>query len=329
MKQKILVTGCCGLIGSNFTNKLLDLNYDLVLIDNFSTGFKKNLNKIKKKAKFMKREIHFYKINLLNEQKLHNIFLEHEILIVFHFAAFSNVNYSKKNPKKFILNNVQSTEFLLKKLDFFNIKYFIFSSSAAVYGNAKFNQSITEKNTLNPISAYGKSKKICENKIIKYSKNYNLKYCIFRYFNVIGKDLGNNILKKKNLNLFENLALSKIYNKIINIYGKKLNTKDGTPVRDYITVEDLIDAHLVCLKKLSMKKFWNNIYNIGYNNGFSVLEVILEHNKIFKKKIRYKFLNSRKGEISRSVASNKKFLNVSNWKPKMINLKEIIIFFFK
>ena len=329
MKKKILVTGSCGLIGSNFVNKLLNYDFDLVLIDNFSTGFKKNLIKIKKKAKAKKKKIFFYKMNLIDKEKLKNIFLKHKIYVIFHFAAFSNVNESKKSPKKFLLNNISSTNNLLQNTEKFGIKYFIFSSSAAVYGNANFKINIKENFTLKPISAYGKSKKISEKKIIKYSKRNNLKYCILRYFNVIGKDLGNNLLKKKNLNLFEKLELSKIRKKTIKIFGKNLKTHDGTPVRDFIHIDDLIDAHLICLKKTSHKKFWNNIYNVGYNKGFSVLDVILEHNKYFKNKIKYKFSNMRKGEIITSVANTSKFLKRTNWRPKMNNLKKIIISFFK
>ena len=329
MRKKILVTGSCGLIGSNFVSKLLNYDFDLVLIDNFSTGFKKNLINIKKKAKLKKKNIFFYEINLINKKQLKNIFLDHKIYIIFHFAAFSNVNESKKNPKKFFTNNVISTDNLLQNTELFKIKYFIFSSSAAVYGNTKFKTNIRENTFLKPISAYGKSKKISENNIIKYSKNNDLKYCILRYFNVVGKDLGNNFVKKKNFNLFEKLEHFKTRNKTIKIFGKNLKTYDGTPVRDFIFIDDLINAHLICLKKINHKKFWNDIYNVGYNKGYSVLDVILEHNKYFNNKIRYKLSNMRKGEIVRSVANTNKFLKKTNWRPKMNNLKKIIISFFK
>ena len=329
MKKKILITGSCGFIGSNLVNRLLHYNYDFVLIDDFSTGFKKNLLKIQQKAKNLNKKIYFYEINLINYKKLHSIFLTHKISVIFHLAAFSNVNESKKNPKKFLLNNVLSTENLLKESEFFKIKYFIFSSSAAVYGNNKFKKNIKEDFSLKPISVYGKSKKICENKIFSYSKNNNIKYCIFRYFNVIGRDIGNNLTKKKNLNLFEMIAFCKNKNKGIKIYGKKFKTHDGTAVRDFIFIDDLVEAHIVCLKKLNHKKFWNNVYNVGYNKGYSVLDVILECNRNFKNKIKYEFLKSRSGEISKSVANTEKFLNNSQWKPRMSNLKKIVTSFFQ
>lgn len=329
MKQKILITGACGLIGSNFVFKLLDYNFDLILIDNLSTGFKENLLKIKKKANLKKKNIFFYNIDLKNRKKLSQIFLINKIEFIFHFAALTSVEQSIKNPKKFIFNNVCSTQNLLHFIKIYNIKNFIFSSSAAVYGNVKFKDNIKEDIKLKPINAYGRSKKICEDKIIEYSKKNSFRFCIFRYFNVVGKDLAKNLRPNTNLNLFEKLELYKRKKKVIKIFGKKLNTHDGTPVRDFISVDDVVDAHMVCIKITKISNFWNKIYNIGHNNGLSVLDIILEHNKFFKQKIRYKFVNSKKKQISRSVANNKKFLRHSNWRPKINNLKKIVNFFFK
>ena len=164
---------------------------------------------------------------------------------------------------------------------------------------------------------------MCEKIIIKNLNTAKTNYCIFRYFNVIGKHLSNEIKKRKNLNLFEKINFSVNYKKVFEIYGNNLNTPDGTPIRDYIHVDDLVNAHKICLN-INKKFFWNKIYNIGYNKGISVLEIILECKKIFKKKLMFKYINGKNGIIKKSVANNKKFTTASNWKPKFSNISKLI-----
>ena len=233
-----------------------------------------------------------------------------------------------QNPKKFLSNNIKSTENLLDLVTKHKVKHFIFSSSAAVYGNIKFNNDIYENAKTKPINPYGLSKLICEKKIVNQAKKYKFKYCILRYFNAIGRNISKKVEKKKNLNLFDKILLFVKLNKKFIIHGKNLDTKDGTPVRDFISIHDLIRAHLECLKQVNNKKFWNKIYNIGNNKGISVLEVLNQYNKTFKKKIKYKFNNEKKGLIKKSVANNKKFIKASNWKPIKSNIKFLVDNFF-
>ena len=131
------------------------------------------------------------------------------------------------------------------------------------------------------------------------------------------------------MNLFEKIAFFVKKNKKFNIHGKELNTRDGTPLRDFISIYDLVGAHLECLKQKNNKKFWNKVYNIGNNKGVSVLEVVKEYNKNFTRKLEYVFINIKKGIIKESVANNSKFIKFSNWKPKKSNIKLLVNDFFK
>ena len=328
LKKNILVTGGCGFIGSNFVNKLLNFKHNIIIIDNFSTGYIENLKELKKNSKKKNVKIYFFKFNLNEKKKLKKIFQRFNIDYIFHFAAFTSVEKSLQNPKKFLSNNIKSTKNLLDLTIKHKVKHFIFSSSAAVYGNIKFNNNINENVKPRPINPYGLSKLICEKKIAKIAKKYKFKYCIFRYFNAIGKNISKKVEKKRNLNLFEKILLFVKQNKKFIIHGKNLDTKDGTPIRDFISIYDLIKAHLECLKQADNKKFWNRTYNIGNNKGISVFEVLNQYNKTFRKKIKYKFINGKKGLIRKSVANNKKFIKASDWKPVKSNIKFLVNNFF-
>lgn len=325
MKKKdtsILITGGCGLIGSNFVKKIIKNNYHIIIIDNLSSGYLENLKKINLFSK-NKKKIQFFKLDLNKKKNIEKIFINNSIDYIFHFAAFSNVEMSINNPNKILQNNINSTKNLIYYSKKYKIKNFIFSSSASVYGNVNFYKNIEENFSTNPINPYGKSKLKCENIIKKNFKNTNLNYCIFRYFNVVGKHLSNKIKKSKNLNLFEKINFCIKFKKIFEIHGSNLGTLDGTPVRDYIHIDDVVSAHNICLNN-KRNKFWNNVYNIGYNKGISVLDIILECKKIFKEKLKYRFVDGKKGIIQKSIANNKKFTKISNWKPKYSKMRKMI-----
>ena len=319
--KSILVTGGCGLIGSNFIKKLKSYNYDIVIIDNLSSGYIENLSKIK--FFFKKKNISFLKIDLNNKLKLEKVFRKHNFNYIFHFAAISNIQTSINNPKKILYNNLNTTKNLILLTKKYKVKYFVFSSSASVYGDVEFRGNLKETSSTKPISPYGESKLKCENLIKKNSVNLNYKFCIFRYFNVVGNHLSKKIIKKKNLNLFEKINYFIKKKKLFKIYGNNLKTSDGTPVRDFIHIDDIVSAHLLCLKK-NKRNFWNNIYNIGYNNGITVYQIVMQVNKIFKNKLKFKFINKKKGEIEKSIANNQKLLKNTKWKPKFANINKMI-----
>ena len=320
--KSILVTGGCGLIGSNFIKKLIIYNYDIVIIDNLSSGYIENLSRIKFFSK-NKKNISYLKIDLNNKLKLEKVFRKHNFNYIFHFAAISNIQTSINNPKKILYNNFNTTKNLILLTKKYKVKYFVFSSSASVYGDVEFKSNLKETSSAQPISPYGVSKLKCENFIKKNSINSYFNFCIFRYFNVVGNHLSKKIIKKKNLNLFEKINYCIKENKLFKIYGNNLKTPDGTPVRDFIHIDDIVSAHLLCLNK-NKTNFWNNIYNIGYNNGVTVFQIVLEFKKIFKKKLKFKFVNKKKGEIEKSIANNQKLLKNTKWKPKFVNINKMI-----
>ena len=250
----ILVTGGCGFIGANFLIKLFKYRFDVVVVDNFSTGLKKNLSILKNEAKKKKVCLDFYNLNLCNKKKLNNIFKKYKFNYIFHFAAFSSVKLSLQNPNKVIKNNVKSTENLINLIKKYGVKKFVFSSSASLYGNIKFKKNIKESSRLKPINPYGYSKLLSEKTILSKSKKKNYDYCIFRYFNVVGRHVSMMILKKKNLNLFDSIYFAAKDKKTFLINGKNLNTIDGTPVRDFVCIDDVVDAHLECINQNKKKK---------------------------------------------------------------------------
>ena len=241
--MKALVTGGAGYIGSTVSNFLLDLGHEVTIIDNLSTGSKKN---IPKKAKF-------YKADISDNIRIQKIFLTDKYDVVFHFAAFINNEESIRYPKKYYENN-----FLKGKIFFENciknkINRFIYSSTAAVYGNK--NKRVNEKDDLKPMSPYPRSKLKLENYLNRKKKNISC--IILRYFNVAGSDkklrCGFNV--KNDYNLILNLCTSSIKNRKFVINGNNYKTKDGTPIRDFIHVEDLAKIHLLAANFIIKKKF--------------------------------------------------------------------------
>lgn len=233
MEKKILITGACGFIGLNLTKFLLKKKFkNLLLLDNFSTSDKKSLHQLKQ------YKINFVNVDLRNKIEIKKIFLKWNIITVIHLAGYTDAIKSNIFKKVYKENNINSTKNLVQLSKDFNVKMFIFASTAAVYGNQKFNKSIKEDSSLRPVNYYGKTKKICENLIIKNFQFKNkINYIILRFFNVVGRNFSDN-KKKNSKNLFYTLYNKFQSNKNFHIFGKNLNTKDGTPVRDFIYVND-------------------------------------------------------------------------------------------
>ncbi len=309
--MKALVTGGAGYIGSTVSNFLLDLGHEVTIIDNLSTGSKKN---IPKKAKF-------YKADISDNIRIQKIFLTDKYDVVFHFAAFINNEESIRYPKKYYENN-----FLKGKIFFENciknkINRFIYSSTAAVYGNK--NKRVNEKDDLKPMSPYPRSKLKLENYLNRKKKNISC--IILRYFNVAGSDkklrCGFNV--KNDYNLILNLCTSSIKNRKFVINGNNYKTKDGTPIRDYIHVEDLAKIHLLAANFIIKKKIFK-IFNCGYGYGFSVKEIFQKFNSITKNKISYKIGKRRKSDIVISISNPNKLIKYTQWKPKQNNLTHVL-----
>lgn len=312
MKKLFLVTGGAGYIGSHMTNLLIEKGHEVIIVDNLSSGFKFLVNK---KAKF-------FKIDLCNYDKLSSKLKKFKIDCVFHFAANRDVDQSEKKPKEFYYNNVYGTENLLKFCKFNKIKKFIFSSTCAVYGDQSKSKVSELDNTL-PISNYGLTKLINENSIMNYADNKVFKYFILRYFNVVGANPKKNIGQVGYGPLVQNLALNYVKKKYkLNLFGKDYPTKDGTCMRDFIDVNDLVELHY--LTYLKIKSHGNNILNLGYNKSYSVLEVVNTFSKVVNKKIVLKYLSRRSGDIVKIYSDNRRLKKIfPNWFKKY-NLSDSI-----
>jgi UDP-glucose 4-epimerase len=295
MKKKILVTGGAGYIGSKISYDLTDLGYEVFIIDNLSTGYKKLINP----------KAHFYYGDILNFDFVNNILRKNKITSIIHLAASLSVEESQINPLKYYRNNVEGTNILLKAAVNNKLKNFIFSSTCAVYGNIK-NLKVNEETFCDPESYYGKTKFLAELIIKNFSEKYKFTFAILRYFNVVGADkkLRTGLINK-NDQLFKNLsfALVKDKNTKVSVYGKNYPTKDGTCIRDYISVNDISTIHLLTLNHISKSKK-NLTLNCGYGSGFSVLNIINKFSKFSKKKIKITFKSKRDGDMHAIIAGN-------------------------
>ncbi len=308
--KNILVTGGAGYIGSKVSYELKDRGYNVIIVDNLSTGNKKQIGS----------NFTFYKVDLKKLNNLIKIIKKYKIHAIFHFAGLTNVKDSEKNKKKYYVNNVLTTVNILKLLKIFSIKYFIFSSSASVYGNQK-NICVKESSNKNPQSNYGKNKLTCENRIKLFSKKYKFNYAILRYFNVVGPDKKMRCGPLHNGSLFSNISKAIKSKKKINIYGDNYNTKDGTAIRDYIDVNDLSELHILSLHKIMRKSL---VLNCGYNKGYSVLNVINTFNKLLKNKIKYLIKKPRPEDIEKIYANTELLRkNFPKWKRKYSLIKTI------
>ena len=271
--MEILITGGAGFIGSVVGEHLHNMGYSLVVIDDLRDG--------KKEA--VPDSATFYEANFADENVLDTIFTTHNITTVIHLAASANVPDSVINPLPYYQNNVTGTIALLKKMKQYGVKSILFSSTAAVYG-ILVNDTIVETDILKPVNPYGWSKLFDEQIIADTAAAHGLNYIIFRYFCAAGATALNGESRGYESHLIPlviDTALSK--RKEIKVFGNQFPTPDGTGVRDYIHVRDIAKAHELALAKLS--SVTNQIFNLGTNAGYSVLQIIEETEKVLGRKI--------------------------------------------
>lgn len=312
--MKILLVGGAGYIGSHMIKRFQQTDHQIEILDNLSTGYEENVQNYK-----------FHKCDLSNKEQTHQILKDNKYDVIMHFASFINVGESYDNPKKYYENNVTNTLNLLDCMVDLKISKFIFSSTAAVYGEPSL-IPIDEEQPLKPVNPYGNTKAIVENILAEYDKAYGLKYISLRYFNACGAHVDGTIGERHDpethlIPLILQAASGRIEN--ITIYGSDYPTKDGTCIRDYVHVMDLVEAHLLALENLAINQT-SNIFNIGSNNGFSVNDIIQVAEEVSKKKIPTIIGSKRKGDPSKLVADNKKISRELNWIPQYSDLKTII-----
>ncbi|MDX8337380.1 UDP-glucose 4-epimerase GalE [Candidatus Cetobacterium colombiensis] len=313
--KNILVTGGAGYIGSHAVVELLDAGYDVIVLDNLENGY---IELVDKRAKF-------YKGDIREIQSFENIFIENKIDAVMNFAGYIKVGESVTEPNKYYLNNTYGVMNVIEVMKKYNVKNIIFSSTAAVYGDVKCEGLVYEDYPTNPINPYGASKLMAERVIIDAAKAYGLNYSIFRYFNVGGAHEKYHIGQKGDgvtalIPII--LQTAKGEREKLSIYGNDYATKDGTGIRDYIHVVDLVKAHIAALP--SLEKNISGIYNLGNGNGFSVLEMLNAAKDVTGMDIKYEFIERRKGDPASVVAASSKARDILGWKPEYTDVDRII-----
>jgi UDP-glucose 4-epimerase len=313
--MSVLVLGGAGYIGSHAVYQLISQKKDVVVVDHLITGHKKAIHP----------DATFYQGDIRNIGFLRDVFAKESIDAVIHFAANSLVGESMKDPLQYYDNNVYGTQILLKVMTEFHVKYIVFSSTAATYGEPQ-SVPITETMPTTPTSTYGETKLAME-KMMKWSElAYGINYVSLRYFNVAGAresgEIGEDHRPETHLiPLVLQTALGKREN--ITIFGEDYDTHDGTCIRDYIHVEDLIDAHLLALDYLQAGGP-SNMFNLGSSQGFSVKEIIATAQHVTRKEIPVKIGERRSGDPSTLIASSEKAKTVLNWKPTRTSITKII-----
>ncbi|WP_417431614.1 UDP-glucose 4-epimerase GalE [Halpernia sp.] len=315
----ILVTGGLGYIGSHTVVELMKNNFDVVIIDDFSNTEKfilKNIEEISGKKPT------FYPFDLKRKELLHQVFEAHEIDGCINFAAFKAVGESQEKPLDYYENNLFSLINILQEFKTRNISNFIFSSSCTVYGQAD-EQPITENTPLKtPESSYGKTKQMGEEILKDFAIAHHKKVSLLRYFNPIGAHPSAKLGElpigiPNNLVPFVTQTAAGI-RKELNIWGNDYPTEDGTAIRDYIYVVDLVKAHVKALQKLIKEKSETviDIYNLGTGKGSSVLEVVNAFELANDVNVPYKICERRAGDITIAFADASKAESELNWKAE-------------
>jgi UDP-glucose 4-epimerase len=309
--MEILITGGAGYIGSVVGEHLQTLGYSLVVIDDLRDG----------KIKAVPTGATFYEANFSDTNVLDAIFTTHKIACVIHLAASANVPDSVINPLPYYENNVTSTVTLLNKMKQYGVMSILFSSTAAVYGIPE-NDTITESDILKPVNPYGWSKLFDEQIIMDTAAAHGLNYIIFRYFCAAGATAVHGESRGYESHLIPlviDTALGK--RDEIKVFGSAFPTPDGSGVRDYIHVSDIALAHELALAKLGTVT--NQIFNLGTNAGYSVLEIIEETEKVLGQKVNFSIVNERPGDPPSLIALAHKAKEQLGWEPAY-NLQDII-----
>ncbi len=313
MSNKILITGGGGYIGSVATYLFLQNGYEVVVLDNFTTGYRQPLLLLQEK--FGKERLRFYQTDL--RQDLDTIFnQENGITAAVHYAACCLVDESMKHPERYFSNNVGGSQNLLAALIKHGIKKIVFSSTCAVYGEAEY-IPVDEQHPTRPKSPYGESKQMVEKMIDWHGQLQGLNYVILRYFNVCGASddglIGDS--KHPSVLLVQNAVRGALGVEPFYLTCPTVDTPDKTPIRDYIDVVDLNIAHLKALQYLFNDGNSETI-NLGTGTGNSVLEVVNEVQKATGFKFDLKKTTPRQGEYAKMIADIKKAKQVLGWQPQ-------------
>ena len=312
---KILVTGGAGYIGSHTVLELLNKNYEVVVVDNFSNSSFESLRRVQK---ITGKEVTFYEADIRDVATMESIFDKHSFDAVIHFAAFKAVGESCRLPLKYYENNISGTVSLLNIMEKHNVKKIIFSSSATVYGDPE-RLPLDENCRLSTTNPYGSTKLMMEmimQDLYKADKEWNI--ILLRYFNPVGahesgligedpKGIPNNLMP-----FVAQVASGKL--QCINVFGNDYDTPDGTGVRDYIHVVDLALGHIAAIEQCNDAGV--HVYNLGTGHGYSVMDMIHAFEKACGKKLPYKICERRPGDIAACYACPDKAKAELKWEAK-------------
>lgn len=311
--MKVLVTGGAGYIGSVVAEQLLAAGHQVTIIDNLSRGHRQAVP----------QEAEFVQAELGDKETLARLFRAHNFEAVLHFAAFIEAGESMKFPETFFRNNTTNALTVLESMLASGVKRFVFSSTAALYGNP-VRTPIQEDDVLQPTNAYGESKLLVERMLDWFHRIHGLRYASLRYFNAAGAaraDRGEAHQPESHLiPRLMNVALGR--QKHVEIFGTDYPTPDGTCVRDYIHVSDLAEAHLLALNALD--RSGQLIYNIGNGHGFSVREVVDSVRRVTGHAIPVIESPRREGDPAVLIASSEKIRRELNWQPRFPQLEAIL-----
>tara|TARA_B100000614_G_scaffold58842_1_gene52035 strand:+ start:1347 stop:2342 length:996 start_codon:yes stop_codon:yes gene_type:complete len=315
IKNKILVTGAAGYIGGTFTYEVLKKGFEVHGIDNFMNSDRSNIDAF---LKDFPASFGFSEIDIAEEVlKLKIVLDDFNPDFIIHFAGLKSVSESVEKPDLYMDNNVGSTRNLLENMD--SETFFIFSSSATVYGNNP-NQPLTEDSPIEATSVYGQSKIECENLIKDYAVNKGVKSICLRYFNPVGSHkefiVVEDYLNQPNNLMPKLIECIKNGKNIINVYGSDYETRDGTGERDYIHIIDLVEGHIAAMDKV--QKIENiDFFNLGTGQSTSVIELISTFNKTNKESIKINFVDRRKGDVAICYSNPLKAHNELNWNANL------------
>jgi UDP-glucose 4-epimerase len=302
--MKCLVTGGLGYIGSHLAVELaINQGYEVTIVDDLSNGLvERNILGLK-----------FIRMDITDEMAVSSLFNKSKFDIVFHLAAKKSVEESMINPEQYHLTNVVGTENLLKYSRLHGVKQFIFASTCAVYGEiSPSKEYVSESDNLSPVNVYGETKLLAEEAVKGYSNYFQI--CIFRFFNVIGSS-NLKMIDSDSGSIVSNLLKSARDSKSFRIFGQDYPTRDGTCIRDYIDVRDICSAMVRASTYLDLNRKISDTFNIGSENGTTVLEMFNEFSNQVNKEMHYEFDVKRSGDIPVILSDTSRIKTELNFYP--------------
>lgn len=314
MEKNILVTGAAGYIGSFMLPLLREHGYNPIALDNLSRGHREVISD----------DTIFYQGDVGDESLITKIIKEHSILGVIHFAGYISMKESMDNPAIYFENNTFQTLKLVETLRKNSVKNIIFSSTAGVYGNPE-RIPIAEDDRKMPTNPYGESKLMVEKILAWYQSNFGISFAALRYFNACGAKLDGSMGEDHDPEThIIPLAIKALLMDVeFSLYGTDYKTPDGTCVRDYIHVLDLVEAHVLALEKI-IKDPGGYQYNVGTGKGFSNQEIVEKIQEVSGKSLKVKMANRRPGDADELVADVTRIKNELGFEPKYSDLQTII-----